>query len=103
VTALSYLELVTKYPQAAGAALDAQKAFGRPFVTFLVAFVVMCSGITSASTASRFFAANFVFALHVGRGTAGVVVANRVHGGAGRGEPTRCGRKPAAQRRAVQH
>jgi len=28
------------------------------FVTFLVCFVVMCSGITSASTASRAFAAN---------------------------------------------
>ena len=53
VTAFSYLELVTKYPQAAGAALYAHKAFGIHFVTFLVAFVVMCSGITSASTASR--------------------------------------------------
>ncbi len=74
VTALSYLELVTKYPQAAGAALYAQKAFGRPFVTFLVAFVVMCAGITSASTASRFFAANFVIAFHVGRGTGWVVL-----------------------------
>jgi amino acid transporter len=60
VTAFSYLELVTKYPQAAGAALYAHKAFGIQFVTFLVAFVVMCSGITSASTASRFFGANFV-------------------------------------------
>src|SRR5918997_742215 len=58
ITAFSYLELVTKYPQAAGAALYAHKAFGIQFVTFLVAFVVMCSGITSASTASRFFAAN---------------------------------------------
>jgi APA family basic amino acid/polyamine antiporter len=74
VTALSYLELVTKYPQAAGAALYAQKAFGSPFFTFLVAFVVMCAGITSASTASRFFAANFVVAFHIGRGTAGVIV-----------------------------
>ena len=35
------------------------KAFGLHFVTFLVAFAVMCSGITSASTASRAFAANF--------------------------------------------
>ncbi|PRC44049.1 amino acid permease, partial [Mycobacterium sp. ITM-2017-0098] len=59
VTAFSYLELVTKYPQAAGAALYAHKAFGIHFITFLVAFVVMCSGITSASTASRAFAANF--------------------------------------------
>ena len=53
ITAFSYLELVTKYPQAAGAALYAHKAFGIQFVTFLIAFVVMCSGITSASTAAR--------------------------------------------------
>ena len=65
VTAFSYLELVTKYPQAAGAALYAHKAFGVQFVTFLVAFVVMCSGITSASTASRFFADNFNIAFHL--------------------------------------
>ena len=58
VTAFSYLELVTKYPKAAGAALYAHKAFGIHFVTFIVAFAVMCSGITSASTASRAFAAN---------------------------------------------
>ncbi|MBN3455067.1 APC family permease [Mycobacterium sp. DSM 3803] len=65
ITAFSYLELVTKYPQAAGAALYAHKAFGVQFVTFLVAFVVMCSGITSASTASRFFADNFNIAFHL--------------------------------------
>jgi APA family basic amino acid/polyamine antiporter len=58
VTAFSYLELVTKYPKAAGAALYAHKAFGIHFVTFIIAFAVMCSGITSASTASRAFAAN---------------------------------------------
>ncbi len=58
VTAFSYLELVTKYPRAAGAALYTHKAFGIHFVTFLVAFTVMCSGITSASTASNAFAAN---------------------------------------------
>ncbi|MCV7288098.1 MULTISPECIES: APC family permease [Mycolicibacterium] len=63
ITAFSYLELVTKYPQAAGAALYAHKAFGIQFVTFLVAFVVMCSGITSASTASRFFAVSFFDAI----------------------------------------
>jgi basic amino acid/polyamine antiporter, APA family len=74
VTALSYLELVTKYPQAAGAALYAQKAFRNQFVTFVVAFVVMCAGITSASTAARFFAANFFIAFHFGSGTAGIVV-----------------------------
>jgi len=74
VTAFSYLELVTKYPQAAGAALYAHKAFGIQFVTFLVAFVVMCSGITSASTASRFFAANFETAFDLDWGKAGIVI-----------------------------
>lgn len=74
VTAFSYLELVTKYPQAAGAALYAHKAFGIQFVTFLVAFIVMCSGITSASTASRFFAANFFTAFDFDWGKAGIVV-----------------------------
>jgi amino acid transporter len=58
VTAFSYLELVTKYPRAAGAALYTHKAFGLHFVTFLVCFTVMCSGITSSSTASRAFASN---------------------------------------------
>ncbi len=58
ITAFSYLELVTKYPQAAGAALYTHKAFGVHFLTFLVAFTVMTSGITSASTAARAFAEN---------------------------------------------
>lgn len=67
ITAFSYLELVTKYPQAAGAALYAHKAFGVHFVTFLLAFAVMCSGITSAATASRAFAANLEAMVNVVR------------------------------------
>jgi basic amino acid/polyamine antiporter, APA family len=66
LTAFSYLELVTKYPRAAGAALYTHRAFGIHFVTFLVAFTVMCSGITSASTASRAFAANMSDAFGLG-------------------------------------
>ena len=67
ITAFSYLELVTKYPQAAGAALYTHKAFGVHFVTFLVCFTVMCSGITSASTASRAFASNLEAMVNVVR------------------------------------
>ena len=63
LTALSYLELVTKYPQAAGAALYTHKAFGIHFVTFLVAFAVICSGITSASTSSNLLAVNLLAGL----------------------------------------
>ena len=65
LTALSYLELVTKYPQAAGAALYTHKAFGVHFLTFLVAFAVICSGITSASTSSNVLAQNLTGGLVV--------------------------------------
>lgn len=66
LTALSYLELVTKYPKAAGAALYTHKAFGTHFLTFVVAFAVMSSGITSAATASRAFAVNLSEAFGLG-------------------------------------
>ncbi|HWS31338.1 MAG TPA: APC family permease [Actinoplanes sp.] len=68
LTAVSYLELVTRYPQAAGAALYTHKAFGVHFLTFMVTFAVMCSGLTSASSASKAFAGNFgsVFGLPSG-------------------------------------
>ena len=55
LTAFSYLELVGKYPQAAGAALYTHKAFGINFLTFMVTFTVMSSGVTSAATASKAF------------------------------------------------
>jgi basic amino acid/polyamine antiporter, APA family len=74
LTAFSYLELVTKYPRAAGAALYTHKAFGIHFLTFLVAFAVMSSGITSASTASRAFAANFSSAFGFDFGAYGVTL-----------------------------
>ncbi|MCA5894562.1 APC family permease [Isoptericola sp. NEAU-Y5] len=75
LTAFSYLELVTKYPQAAGAALYTHKAFGIHFVTFIIAFMVMCSGITSASTASNAFAGflNDGFGLGLETGGAGLL------------------------------
>lgn len=56
LTACSYAELVSKYPRAAGAALYTNRAFDRPFLTFMVAFAVMASGITSACTLARGFA-----------------------------------------------
>ncbi|MEV4640037.1 APC family permease [Actinoplanes sp. NPDC049548] len=70
LTAFSYLELVTKYPRAAGAALYTHKAFGVHFLTFMVTFAVMCSGLTSASSASKAFAGNFAeaFDLSLGEG-----------------------------------
>ncbi len=63
MTAFSYLELVTKYPQAAGAALYVHKAFGLHFVTFIVAFAVACSGITSAATSSTLVGKNLLIGI----------------------------------------
>ncbi|GGL30645.1 APC family permease [Planomonospora parontospora] len=60
LTATAYAELVGKYPKAAGAALYANRAFGIPFVTFLVAFAVMMSGVTSASAAARAFGGSYL-------------------------------------------
>jgi basic amino acid/polyamine antiporter, APA family len=59
-TAFAYAELVTKYPRAAGGALYTHKAFRAPFLTFVVAFAVMSSGIASASTLARAFAGDYL-------------------------------------------
>ena len=60
MTAFSYAELVTKYPQAGGAAVYVNTAFRLPFFTFIVAFAVMCSGLASAATLSRAFAGDYL-------------------------------------------
>lgn len=60
LTAGSYAELVGKYPRAAGAALYTHRAFGRPFITFLVAFAVMMSGVASASAAAVLFGGKYL-------------------------------------------
>ncbi|MEU3066634.1 APC family permease [Streptomyces sp. NPDC006906] len=60
LTAASYVELVGKYPKAAGAALYTQKAFKVPFLTFVIAFMVMCSGLSSASAAARAFSGDYL-------------------------------------------
>lgn len=60
LTACAYAELVTKYPRAAGAALYANRAWRRPFLTFMVAFAVMASGLTSAATLARAFGGDYL-------------------------------------------
>lgn len=60
LTASSYAELVGKYPRAAGAALYTHRAFGRPFLTFIVAFAVLMSGVSSASAAAIAFGGKYL-------------------------------------------
>jgi amino acid transporter len=68
-TACAYAELVTKYPLAGGAAIYVNKAWRRPFLTFLVCFAVMSSGLTSASTLARAFGGRYLSAFIDAPGT----------------------------------
>lgn len=52
VTGLSYAELASRVPRAAGAAAYAGEAFRGRLVPFLVGFLVLASGVASASTVS---------------------------------------------------
>lgn len=61
-TAFAYAELVTKFPRAGGAAVWVDGAFRAPFVTFIVAFAVMLSGVTSAATLARAFGGDYLAA-----------------------------------------
>ena len=59
-TAFAYAELVSKYPRAGGAASYVHRAFGVPFFTFMVAFAVVMSGVTSASALSIAFGGDYL-------------------------------------------
>jgi amino acid transporter len=60
LTAFSYLELVGKYPRAAGAALYVNRAFRTSLLTFVVGFAVLSSGLTSAASAATAFSASYL-------------------------------------------
>ena len=59
-TAASYVELVTKYPRAGGSATYAHNAFRNSFVSFIVAFAVAASSITSASVLTLAFSGDYL-------------------------------------------
>ncbi len=63
LTALSYVELVTRFPGAAGAALYVHKAYKRQFLTFMIAFAVLASGIASAGAVARTFSGDYLTTL----------------------------------------
>ena len=60
LTGLSYASLGSRYPRAAGAAYVTQRAFGWPFLSYLVGLAVMVSGLTSMGTQTRAFTGYFV-------------------------------------------
>ncbi|PHV66873.1 APC family permease [Williamsia muralis] len=60
LTAGSYAELVTKYPQAGGAAIFAERAFKQPIVSFLVGFCMLAAGVTSAAGLALAFSGEYL-------------------------------------------
>jgi basic amino acid/polyamine antiporter, APA family len=59
-TAGSYAELVSKYPHAGGAALYVHRGYGNRLFSFLVAFAVMASGVTSAAALATAFGGDYL-------------------------------------------
>jgi basic amino acid/polyamine antiporter, APA family len=63
LTAGTYAELITKYPHAGGAARYVERAFGIPYLSFLVGFLMMASGITTAASLANAFSGDYLAAL----------------------------------------
>ncbi|TGO06095.1 APC family permease [Serinibacter arcticus] len=63
LTAGTYAELITKYPHAGGAARFAERAFGKPYVAFIVGFLMLSSGITTAAALANAFSGDYFTAL----------------------------------------
>lgn len=55
-TGLSYAELSSRYPRAAGEAVFVDRAFGREGASFLVGFLILASGVASTAAVSHGFA-----------------------------------------------
>ncbi|MDN5725798.1 MAG: APC family permease [Propionibacteriales bacterium] len=59
ITGLAYAELVTKYPQAAGAALYVNKAFKNRPLTFLITFCMLSASFAAAASLAQGFSDYF--------------------------------------------
>lgn len=59
LTGFSYAELVTKYPRSAGASLYVNRAFRNRFLTFLVTFCVVASGLSAVGALAQVFGARY--------------------------------------------
>src|SRR5688500_335802 len=59
ITGMAYAELVTKYPQAAGAALYVNKAFGNKALTFLITVSFLSASFAAAGSLATGFSQYF--------------------------------------------
>ena len=60
MTGFAYAELITKYPQAAGAALYANRAFNNRFFTFLVTFATIAASLAATGALALGFSGYFL-------------------------------------------
>lgn len=63
LTAGTYAELITKYPHAGGAARYAERAFDKPYATFIIGWLMLASGITTSAALANAFAGDYLKAL----------------------------------------
>lgn len=63
LTAGTYAEMITKYPHAGGAARYSERAFGVPYLTFIVGFMMLSSGITTSAALANAFSGDYLSAL----------------------------------------
>ncbi|MEO8132380.1 MAG: amino acid permease [Betaproteobacteria bacterium] len=59
LSAFTYMELCTRFPLAGGAAVYAQQGFGLRWLSILVGFLIVLSGMVSAATITRGFVGYF--------------------------------------------
>ena len=59
LTGFAYAEMITKYPQAAGAALYVSKAFKNDFFTFLVSFLMLAATVSAAGALALTFGSDY--------------------------------------------
>src|SRR5688500_19453072 len=59
ITGLAYAELATKFPQAAGAALYVNRAFGNPVLTFLITICSLSAVFAASGSLATGFARYF--------------------------------------------
>ena len=60
LTGFAYAELITKYPQAAGAALYVSRAFRNRFLTFLITFCTVAASLAATGALALAFSGYFV-------------------------------------------
>ena len=63
LTAGTYAEMITKYPHAGGACRYVERAFGIPYLSFVIGFLMLSSGITTAALLANAFAGDYLSTL----------------------------------------